>query len=135
MINGENSGQGVNLMDTEISVSSVNSGLAGNSGGTVTRSRGRPFTKGLSGNPRGRPRRDHDVAALARGHATASIATLASIMADPSTPPATRVMAANALLDRGYGRAPQALELNHMVTLADEFEAYVRRLTTSGQAG
>lgn len=98
---------------------------------TATPTRGRPFEKGVSGNPLGRPKRDHDIAELARKHSTDAIATLATIMLDASVSPSTRVVAANTLLDRGYGRAPLSLDLNHNVTLADEFEGLLRTLSSS----
>jgi len=37
--------------------------------------------------------------------------TLAHIMREPTAPPAARVMAANALLDRGWGKAVQVAEV------------------------
>ena len=38
---------------------------------------------------------------------TTAVETFVSIMTDPKAPPAARVSAANALLDRGYGKLPQ----------------------------
>jgi Family of unknown function (DUF5681) len=61
------------------------------------------FKKGQSGNPGGRPRAVGHVREIARQHTTAAVATLVSVMKNPKSP-AARVAAANAILDRGYGR-------------------------------
>jgi Family of unknown function (DUF5681) len=68
---------------------------------------GKPFEKGQSGNPGGRPKVVAQVRELAREHTAEAIQTLVSIMTDPKSAPAARVSAANALLDRGYGKPPQ----------------------------
>jgi hypothetical protein len=46
---------------------------------------------------------------LARSHSPAAIATLAKIMRNEGAPPAARLGAANAILDRAHGRPPQAI--------------------------
>ena len=69
---------------------------------------GKPFQKGLSGNPGGRPRASYDVAALARQHTEDALAALYAALKDPRT----RVAAAQALLDRGYGKPLQKQELS-----------------------
>jgi hypothetical protein len=66
-----------------------------------------PFEKGQSGNPGGRPKVIAEVKELSRAHTGAAIETLASIMSNPKAAPAARVSAANALLDRGYGKPQQ----------------------------
>ena len=48
-----------------------------------------------------------EVKELARAHTAAAIETLVAIMDNPKAAPAARVSAANALLDRGYGKPPQ----------------------------
>ena len=48
-----------------------------------------------------------EVKELARAHTGEAIETLVSIMTNPKGAPAARVSAANALLDRGYGKPPQ----------------------------
>jgi hypothetical protein len=68
---------------------------------------GKPFKKGHSGNPGGRPKVVAEVQELARQHTTDAVETLVSIMTNPNSAPAARVSAANALLDRGYGKPPQ----------------------------
>ena len=68
---------------------------------------GKPFKKGQSGNPGGRPKVIAEVKELARAHTGEAIDTLVSIMANAKAAPAARVSAANALLDRGYGKPPQ----------------------------
>ena len=71
--------------------------------------RGRPFQKGISGNPGGRPRVLADVQELARERSPEAINILANVMRDEKAPPAARVAAANALLDRGYGKPTQPI--------------------------
>ena len=71
--------------------------------------RGR-FVRG-SGNPRGRPVVIREVRGLAREHTEAAIAVLVSIAADRKAPPAARVGACTALLDRAWGRPEQAVAL------------------------
>jgi Family of unknown function (DUF5681) len=82
---------------------------------------GKPFKKGQSGNPGGRPKVVAEVKELARKHTGKAIETLVSIMANPKAAPAARVSAANALLDRGYGRPAQHIT-------GDIAASYVARL-------
>ena len=65
---------------------------------------GKPFQ---SGNHGGRPKMLAEVQELAGQHTTDAVETLVSIMRSPKVAAAARVSAANALLDRGYGKAPQ----------------------------
>jgi hypothetical protein len=51
-----------------------------------------------------------DIRSLARGHTEGALATLASIMHSAEAPPAARVAAANALLDRGWGKPAQPVD-------------------------
>src|SRR5262249_16797293 len=60
---------------------------------------GRPFQKGQSGNPGGRPKEIAEVKDLARQHMPAAIEALVSIMSNPKASDAARVSAAAALLE------------------------------------
>ena len=51
-----------------------------------------------------------DIRSLARNHTAKALSTLASIMNETKANPAARVAAAQALLDRGWGKATQVVE-------------------------
>ena len=64
--------------------------------------RGRPFPKGSSGNPKGRPKEYGDLKALAREHTQAAIERLEFWL--QSDDARASVQAAGILLDRGWGK-------------------------------
>ena len=51
-----------------------------------------------------------DIRSLARNHTVKALSVLASIMNQAKAPPAARVQAAQALLDRGWGKATQIVQ-------------------------
>lgn len=73
------------------------------------------FEKGKSGNPKGRPKvllaDGRSLSDVAKEHTQAAIQTLVDIAGDEEQPAAARVSAAGAILDRGWGRAAQSVEL------------------------
>ena len=76
-----------------------------------TRSRCQRQQEGV-GSPRKplpRKRLPADLRSLARGHSELCIKVLAGIVSQEAVPPAARVAAAGILLDRGWGKAPQAI--------------------------
>jgi len=85
--------------------------------------RGRPFAKGVSPNPGGRPREVGHVRELAREHTAVALGTLVTVMKNAKAPPAARVAAANALLDRGYGRPGSMSVSFNMPELASATDA------------
>lgn len=58
--------------------------------------------------PGDRPKELDDVQQLARDKALEAIGTLAAIHADVEQPPTARIAAANAILDRAFGKASAA---------------------------
>jgi hypothetical protein len=79
------------------------------------------FKPGVSGNVNGRPKRPEtiearrvvaDVKAAARELTLDAMDTLKLVMKDPKAPPAARVGAATAVLDRGWGKPTQPIEAN-----------------------
>ena len=85
------------------------------------------FKKGESGNPGGRPKIGKTVKELAKRHTIRAFKTLVDIMNDPQAPTASRALAANSVLDRGYGKPTQYVE--QTTTILDSLcEAELQRL-------
>jgi hypothetical protein len=85
------------------------------------RVRGRPFEKGVSGNPGGRPKGDATVKELARAHTGEAIETLVSMLQAESE--RTRVAAAEALLSRGWGTPTAHVETGPPGSFAEALDA------------
>lgn len=67
------------------------------------------FQPGQSGNPGGRPKASAKVRDLAREHTEAALSVLVQIATEGESE-AARVAAANAILDRAYGKPTQPID-------------------------
>lgn len=89
--------------------------MAGNSNGTAKKPRGKPFRKGQSGNPSGRPKNtpeQKDALAAIRDLAPNAADVLQQIMVAPNAPAAARIRAAVEILDRTYGKAETPIKVD-----------------------
>jgi hypothetical protein len=89
------------------------------------------FCRGVSGNPGGRPKVLADVQELARQYAPAAIVELARLALKAKSETA-RIAAIRELLDRGYGRPRQAMEItapagDPLQLLFEEIDALSRK--------
>jgi hypothetical protein len=100
------------------------------------------FKPGHSANPGGRPKGVIEVIHLARQQTTAAIRTLVEILKNGQSEQA-RIAAANALLDRGWGKAPQSITIDDQRDAAsysdreleDAIRAVEQKFSASGEDG
>jgi hypothetical protein len=71
----------------------------------------KPAKPGEVRNPLGRPKLPAEIREAALAHTPAAIETLAQIMQDPKVPPGVRVTAADKIMDRALGKAPQQVDV------------------------
>lgn len=72
--------------------------------------RGRPFEKGRSGNPGGRPKVVGEIRELARQHGRPRAINELARLAVKGRSESVRVAAIRELLDRGYGKPTQSFD-------------------------
>lgn len=96
------------------------------------------FKKGQSGNPGGRSRKvagdGRTISEIAKEHSPKAIATLVDVM-DNGDSAASRVSAANAILDRAWGRPKQDIDVDMTITDHAAALAARRKQATDGIAG
>ena len=84
------------------------------------------FMKGHSGNAGGRPKDEHNIAALAQSYSMEAIETLVELMRN-ARDDRVRGTAAQALLDRGFGK-PKVEKQNTNADFRDALEQVQKRM-------
>ena len=85
------------------------------------------FRKGHSGNAGGRPKEEHNFAALARSYSTEAIETLVELMRN-ARDDRVRGTASQTLLDRGFGK-PKVEIQNTNADFRDALEQVLKLIT------
>ena len=89
------------------------------------------FLKSYSGNAGGRPKDEHNIAALARSYSTEAIETLIDLMRN-AREDRVRGTAAQALLDRGFGKSKVEIQ-NTNADFRDALEQVQSRLSEQSE--
>ena len=89
------------------------------------------FLKSYSGNAGGRPKDEHNIAALARSYSTEAIETLIDLMRN-ARDDRVRGTAAQALLDRGFGKSKVEIQ-NTNADFRDALEQVQSRLSEQSE--
>lgn len=76
------------------------------------RGTGRPFVKGQVANPGGRPKIPEDIKQAFKDLTPKAIETLQKILDDDNAKYADKIKAAEIIMDRGYGKPTQALDVD-----------------------
>lgn len=76
-----------------------------------------------------------EIKSLARSYTDSAIKTLVGVMQQPDAPAAARVTAAQALLDRGWGKPTQTIEANVKRSVSDLTDAELIAIAEDGSEG
>ena len=76
-----------------------------------------------------------DIRSLARRHTESAIKTLHAIMHMKDAPPSSRVAAAQALLDRGWGKPKESVDINVRKDAAEFNDAELSAIIDASRSG
>jgi hypothetical protein len=93
---------------------------------------GAPFKKGASGNPSGRPKIVGEIKELARAKAAEAFKTVCELLNDVD--PRIRMVAAQEILNRAYGKPTQTVDVTHKSEPADYSDAELLAIARGGKA-
>ena len=92
---------------------------------------GRPFPKGVSGNPSGRAKRTNvqkDALEKIRSLAPKAVETLEVLLVSPYTHPAVKVRICELILERTYGKPEASIKLTSIRETVEESQQYIQAL-------
>lgn len=95
---------------------------------------GKPWPKGVSGNPGGMHKGVAEVPELAGQWVPQAIQTLADLMLDPKTPAPARALCATSLLDRYAGKPKQLTEVDVSIEFDGWSAAQLRQYLIDGMS-
>lgn len=95
----------------------------------------KPWKKGESGNPGGRPKGVQDLQALARTFTEDAINALGEIVRNKKAPQSARVSASAVLLERGWGKPLAEMNLNVRRSIQDFTDEELAALAGEGETG
>ena len=75
-----------------------------------------------------------DIRSLARSHTATAVRTLVGIMKERRSPAAARVSAAIALLDRGWGKPEQYVDITHKRSIHEYSDAELLAIIATGSS-
>lgn len=94
----------------------------------IVRPRGKPFLPGNNANPGGRPRLPLELKARCQSLTPEAVDVWCTIMRDERARSSDRIRAAENIVDRGYGRPTQAVEVNWNDATAEQRAARLAEL-------
>jgi hypothetical protein len=93
---------------------------------SAKKQRGRPFKKGVSPNPSGRPKTPAEMKEAFRAHTPEAIDYLGRLVMDETARPADRIRAAEIIIDHGIGKAAQELQITGERNFSISFDPVLR---------
>jgi hypothetical protein len=94
---------------------------------TARKQRGRPFPKGISPNPNGRPRTPAEMKEAFKAATPEAIDYLVKLIRNKKARTSDRIRACEIIIDHGLGKAPQEIQFSGDAPLTIVFDPILRQ--------